>query len=230
MTVASEITRLQTAKADARTSIINKWVDVPANATLDTYHNYIDQIQQGWWLSDFSWVKLYNNFVSSKDWRPSIWDHISWTEDWNYYWCLTCAIEWSSANSLWYYVYKYRKIVGTTWDLWYSLYSVWWDVSGSRYSWTPRSTSFWKKDGIMKIIFFKYNTWTSSYSDKECYAVDWTYATDSISYSHVGTWETFDPHDYIDLTWWTQVTDKEWIDSVTPNQINDDAYIYLTLK
>lgn len=44
MTVASEITRLQWAKASARTSIINKWVNVPANVTVDTYHTYIDQI------------------------------------------------------------------------------------------------------------------------------------------------------------------------------------------
>lgn len=50
MTIASEITRLQWAKSDARTSIINKWVDVPANATIDTYHNYIDQIDT--WIVD----------------------------------------------------------------------------------------------------------------------------------------------------------------------------------
>lgn len=47
MTVASEITRLQQAKADAKTSIENKGVSVPANATIDTYHNYIDQITTG---------------------------------------------------------------------------------------------------------------------------------------------------------------------------------------
>lgn len=46
MTVASEITRLQTAKANIKTSIENKWVTVPANATLDSYSWYIDQIEK----------------------------------------------------------------------------------------------------------------------------------------------------------------------------------------
>jgi len=47
MTIASEITRLQWAKATARTSIINKGVDVPASASIEDYHTYIDQIQKG---------------------------------------------------------------------------------------------------------------------------------------------------------------------------------------
>ena len=45
MTIASEITRLQWAKATARTSIINKGVDVPVNASVEDYHTYIDQIK-----------------------------------------------------------------------------------------------------------------------------------------------------------------------------------------
>ena len=44
MTVASEITRLQTAKDNIRTSIQGKGVSVPASAKLDTYPWYIDQI------------------------------------------------------------------------------------------------------------------------------------------------------------------------------------------
>lgn len=49
MTIASEITRLQWAKADARTSIINKWVDVPLNVSVEDYHTYIDQIDIRSW-------------------------------------------------------------------------------------------------------------------------------------------------------------------------------------
>ena len=45
MTIASEITRLQWAKATARTSIINKGVDVPTSASVEDYHTYIDQIK-----------------------------------------------------------------------------------------------------------------------------------------------------------------------------------------
>ena len=47
MSVASEITRLQGAKADLRTSIQAKGVTVPASAKLDAYPDYVDAIQQG---------------------------------------------------------------------------------------------------------------------------------------------------------------------------------------
>ena len=44
MTIASEITRLQWAKSSIKTSIENKWVSVPSDATIDTYSWYIDLI------------------------------------------------------------------------------------------------------------------------------------------------------------------------------------------
>lgn len=47
MSIASEITRLQTAKADLKTSIENKGVSVSASATLDDYANYVDSIHTG---------------------------------------------------------------------------------------------------------------------------------------------------------------------------------------
>lgn len=47
MSIASEITRLQTAKADIKDSIEAKGVTVPSNASIDTYHDYIDQIETG---------------------------------------------------------------------------------------------------------------------------------------------------------------------------------------
>lgn len=47
MSIASEITRLQTAKADVKTAIEAKGVTVPSNATLDTYDDYVAQISGG---------------------------------------------------------------------------------------------------------------------------------------------------------------------------------------
>lgn len=47
MSIASEITRLQTAKADIKTAIEAKGVTVPSNATLDTYDDYVAQISGG---------------------------------------------------------------------------------------------------------------------------------------------------------------------------------------
>ena len=47
MTIASEITRLQNAKADIKTAIEAKGVTVPSNATLDDFDTYIAQISGG---------------------------------------------------------------------------------------------------------------------------------------------------------------------------------------
>lgn len=47
MSIADEITRLQTAKADIKDSIEAKGVTVPSNASIDTYYDYIDQIETG---------------------------------------------------------------------------------------------------------------------------------------------------------------------------------------
>ena len=47
MSVASEITRLQGAKADLKTAIEAKGVTVPSAALLDDYADYVDAIQQG---------------------------------------------------------------------------------------------------------------------------------------------------------------------------------------
>ena len=47
MSIANEITRLQTAKADLKTAIENKGVTVPSSAKLDSYSSYVDSIEQG---------------------------------------------------------------------------------------------------------------------------------------------------------------------------------------
>ena len=47
MSIASEITRLQGAKADIKTAIEAKGVTVPSNALIDNYDTYIAQISGG---------------------------------------------------------------------------------------------------------------------------------------------------------------------------------------
>ena len=47
MSVATEISRLQNAKADIKTAIESKGVTVPSSATIDSYNTYINQIQTG---------------------------------------------------------------------------------------------------------------------------------------------------------------------------------------
>lgn len=68
MSIASEITRLQNAKADIKDSIEAKGVTVPSNASIDTYYDYIDQIEAGGGAGgpDFTTEqKVYNQYVSS---------------------------------------------------------------------------------------------------------------------------------------------------------------------
>lgn len=47
MSIASEITRMLTAKADIKTAIEAKGVTVPSSATLDEFSDYIDEISGG---------------------------------------------------------------------------------------------------------------------------------------------------------------------------------------
>ena len=47
MSVATEISRLQNAKADIKTAIESKGITVPSSATIDSYNTYINQIQSG---------------------------------------------------------------------------------------------------------------------------------------------------------------------------------------
>ena len=47
MSIATEISRLQTAKANIKTAIESKGVVVPDTATLDSYNTYVSQIQTG---------------------------------------------------------------------------------------------------------------------------------------------------------------------------------------
>ena len=47
MSIATELTRIQTAKANLKTQIEAKGVSVPSTATIDTYATYVQQIPQG---------------------------------------------------------------------------------------------------------------------------------------------------------------------------------------
>lgn len=47
MSIASEISRLQTAKSDIKTAIEAKGVTVPSSAKIDTYDDYVSQISGG---------------------------------------------------------------------------------------------------------------------------------------------------------------------------------------
>lgn len=228
MTIASEITRLQTAKSTARTSIINKWVSVPVEASVEDYHTYIDLIQQWdggvltWWL------KLYNNLIDAKDGTPSIIDSVAWTEDGKYYGCCVASIEWTSANSLASYVYAYRKI-NTTSDMQYVLNKPTWDQSGDIYDIASNAT-FWRNSTNMKIIFFVDSTLSTN--PISCYQAIWDFKnTGTITSEFMWRWTTKNYTDYgVSTAWYVQEIRSSWVKSVNGERTNQNAYIYLTLK
>ena len=66
MSIASEITRLQTAKADIKTAIEAKGVTVPSSAKLDDYDTYVSQISGGGGTDD-SFKKLLSRTITASD-------------------------------------------------------------------------------------------------------------------------------------------------------------------
>jgi len=77
MTIASEITRLQWAKADIKTAIENKWVTV-WNITLDNYAACIDAIPV--------WPTYYCLDLMLVWWGWAWWQGRSWTASWAWWW------------------------------------------------------------------------------------------------------------------------------------------------
>ena len=70
MSIASEIQRLQQAKASIKTSVWTKWVTIPNNIKLDSYGTYIDRIiaadyscwTLAYWLESSVWLNWYWNW------------------------------------------------------------------------------------------------------------------------------------------------------------------------
>lgn len=87
MSIASEITRLQGAKADIKSAIEAKGVTVPSNATLDGYGDYIEQISGGGGPDFDDWVKdgdthLWIELVSPHQFEITIRIRMIGTIDW----------------------------------------------------------------------------------------------------------------------------------------------------
>ena len=70
MTIASEISRLQTDKECIRQAIIWKWVDVSSSLTFDSYAACIDAIEQGWWdtFAKALWVWWWWGWANWYNW------------------------------------------------------------------------------------------------------------------------------------------------------------------
>ena len=76
MTIASEISRLQSAKANIKTAIEWKGVTVPSAATLDWYDDYITAIEQKWYNGPFINLDM--------QWPAPSWFHVPLTTEWQW--------------------------------------------------------------------------------------------------------------------------------------------------
>lgn len=155
MTIASEITRLQGAKADIKTAIEGKWVAVPSSTTLDWYSTLIDSIQ--------TWVPqaTYNAMKS----LASIWPCLAsfwWSSStcaskslkcWDYY----VYVAWGSSSSWSRYVFHYAAFVWHPqyWCVWYTQMPEGWnyiDISGMAANlygnWVLNITAIWRNVSI----------------------------------------------------------------------------------
>lgn len=209
------------AQQQIRTSIINKWVNVPANATIDTYPWYIDQIVvKNPWMTHLITPKttIYSYSSTGTNLPP-----ISWEYNWVAYW---------AGNFYWYtgsQSYKdYEgvcccKIMPSTWIAWANLVAGTID-SSDRVGRTevPNAWNIWKNSdsSLAKIFIFLNQYAQSSYPDDDrTYCFAWTRDTVNNSLTPHGetrgTQYDYNPSDYwYDLTWFTQVTGSSWIDSI----------------
>ena len=63
MSIASEISRLQTAKAELKTAIEGKGVTVPSSTKLDGYADLVESIQQGGGYEENVWYFCCGDFA-----------------------------------------------------------------------------------------------------------------------------------------------------------------------
>lgn len=225
MTIASEITRLQWAKSDIKTSIEWKGVSVPSDAKLDTYSGYIDQIVQ--WGSRMSGLQLKTVWINQSQGSLNIWGSMSWLQNDTPYWCALIAQN-RTTNYVYYDLYTYRKTWVNT-DISYTF-------NEGAYFWTAhywtqiKNPSFWLNGTRCRAFFFiitDYSTWRV-----KLFEADWDYTTTgSATVSQIASGTTLDLNDYwVDLTGYTQKTSDDWVWGVTETHSSNENSIYLTLK
>lgn len=229
MTIASEITRLQWAKSSARTSIQNKGVTVPSSAKLDTYHTYIDRIVTKP-VALTSWLRLYNNRVSGVDDIPDIYNLRSFENNGKLYWCCLCSMEnYSSSSQSTYQYALYHWVKQSNSDIAYTYTSItwpWiyiWSQDGTAYSYI--SYTNWTK---VRYYFTEYETVSWGWYTYWVYKFDWDLSNNTCTTARVGASQN--PTSLFDTTWYFSLTENSRVQSATGNNIDDAAYIYLTLK
>lgn len=233
MTIASEITRLQWAKADIKTAIESKWVTVPANAKLDTYDDYIWQIQTWWALTSGLSVAYKSTW-----WYfwPSCWAPLSFEEGGKYY----CIFPWIQMEKSWYNSYfwmgTYRKLEAGQ-DLEYG-WRVTWYYFNQNYSQNYISDQRYYTDWttIVCYSFCKYTPTTNPDYYMMCKST-WNYKTTAAPSRPTLVWTSTslstNPEDYWEsLVWYTELSVNSSTARVASaiGYRDDWWYVYLVLR
>ena len=174
-----------TVKWELRTSIINKWVDVPASASIDTYPWYIDQIDTWVPVEEFDIAESMSTWVIlgtvDADYQNDYYPY--WTWAWlccSVWWYVFMVWAWWTSSdisgttrryvhNLWIY---YKQIWSATWSL---CKTSWlkdvrdWNFGGLTLSWVYVESD---SSIVIKMInqctsttyYFKWVIWSNSIS------------------------------------------------------------------
>lgn len=165
MTVASEITRLQWAKADIKTSIENKWVTVPSSTKLDWYSTLIDSIQT--WvpqatynaMQTLAWIPAYMNM----SWGSSYQLKTASLACWDYY-----IYAWSTNGAVWYAVFVWHPQYWCVhywyqYESWYTV-DVSWMTATLYENWVLSLSVIWRTTSVNSSTWLLQWWWTASWS------------------------------------------------------------------
>lgn len=206
MTIASEIDRLQCAKADICTAIENKWVTV-WNITLDCYAPCIDAIQTWWGVSpniDFllvgwGWWGGINNVGSGMNaiwwWGWAWWIVVccNYPVSWEY--CITVGTWWAVNNKWW--DSCFNDIVAYWWGYWWRWNGTWWNW----WSWwwgasCAYTTAWWSWCGWVPRL--QWCSWTSWGDIRYCWRWwwpnNWWWMTSDITWYQICIWTGWRPY------------------------------------
>lgn len=155
MTIASEISRLQTDKEAMRQAIIDKWVDVASNVSLDDYAACISSIQS--WPTE----KTVDIFLVWGWWGAGNSNSACWGWPWGWWWeVIVCKYQflWTNRDfcvaSVWWWGIGAGRSgnTGCYWCNWWnttvtvwvdSIISHWWCGGASWNWWTSWSWCAW---------------------------------------------------------------------------------------
>ncbi len=190
MTIASEITRLQWAKADIKTAIESKWVSVWSNLKLNNYSSLIQNIQTWnanlknapikvvwhWLSSSYYWItKKWSYLLNWRFcWFVVVWEYRYSEHKYYYGWSIILY-----HKSYWFYsssINEWWCYVDTLWDFWMGIS---WNYI---YMWPKSSSKSVCRFDISKKTFSR---WCETYSftpvSSETQTYDWVkYVVDSM--------------------------------------------------